>query len=149
MNWQSKTFHQLTLEELFAILKLRSEVFVVEQDCVYQDPDDTDLHSHHLMATADGRLVAYLRVIPAGVESGNEGSIGRLLIAKEHRGKGLGHELIDRGIQLYKEVVGREHPCVIHAQSHLEKFYQGHGFKTISQPFMFEGLMHTIMKLEP
>ena len=148
LNWKSKTFEQLTKEELYAILRMRAEIFVMEQNCVYLDLDNNDQFCYHLMAMDGERLVASMRIVPLGVESETEGSIGRIVVAKDYRGTGLGHELVERGIQLYNEVVGKEHPIVIHAQSQLEKFYSAHGFVATSAPFLFEGLPHTMMLLE-
>ncbi|MCF0197835.1 MAG: GNAT family N-acetyltransferase [Bacteroidaceae bacterium] len=148
MTWTDKSYEELTKDELYAILRLRSEVFVVEQDCVYLDPDDNDRHCRHILGTEEGRLVAYMRIIPLGVESETEGSIGRIIVAADHRNRGLGHELVERGIALYNQMVGKEHPIVIHAQSQLERFYAEHGFVATSSPFLFEGLPHTIMRLE-
>lgn len=148
MNWQTKTYEQLTKEELYALLQMRAEIFIVEQDCVYQDLDYNDQRCTFLMGYDEGRLVASMRVVPLGVESETEGSIGRIVVDKEYRGRGLGHELVDRGIELYNRVVGKEHPIVIHAQSQLEKFYSQHGFIAKTAPFMFEGLLHTIMELK-
>lgn len=147
IKWNYKAYKELTNDELYAILKLRSEVFVVEQNCVYLDLDDEDQRCWHLMGWESGRLVAYLRIIPTGVESETAGSIGRIVLAHDLRGSGLGHELVNRGIALYNELVGKEHPIVIHAQSQLERFYSRHGFVATSKPFMFEGLLHTIMEL--
>lgn len=147
IKWQYKAYNELTTDELYSLLKMRSEIFVVEQDCVYLDLDDKDRYCWHLMGKKDGLLVAYLRIIPVGVEDESSGSIGRITVAKDLRGIGLGHELVERGIGLYNELVGKEHPIVIHAQSQLEKFYAQHHFKAISKPFMFEGLLHTVMEL--
>lgn len=147
IQWHCKTYRELTLDELYAILKLRSEVFVVEQDCVYLDMDDNDQHCWHMMGFNGDRLVAYMRILPVGIEEENAGSIGRIVITPDMRGTGLGHELVDRGIALYNEFVGKEHPIVIHAQSQLERFYRQHGFVATSEPFMFEGRPHTIMEL--
>lgn len=147
IQWICKTYKELSLDELYSILKLRSEVFVVEQDCVYLDLDDKDRYCWHLMAMEDSRLVAYMRIIPLGVEDENAGSIGRVVITPEKRGTGFGHVLVDKGIALYNELVGKSHPIVIHAQSRLERFYTQHGFKATGEPHMFEGLLHTHMKL--
>lgn len=147
IQWKCKTFGELSIDELYAILRLRSEIFVVEQDCVYLDPDGKDRLCWHLMGVEDGRLVAYLRVIPTGVEEDAAGSIGRVVVARDRRGTGLGHELVGRGIALYNELVGKGHPIVIHAQSQLERFYSLHGFRATSRPYMFEGLPHTNMEL--
>jgi len=147
--WISKSWDELTTYDLYDILKLRSEVFVNEQNCTYQDMDDKDQKSLHLMCmTTEGELAAYLRIIPNGVESKTEGSLGRVIVSKSFRGNGIGHKLINRGIELYKHEVGRKYPITIHAQSHLEKFYAKHNFVATSDPFMYEGLMHTLMKLE-
>lgn len=148
IHWKSKTYDELTKDELYAILKMRSEIFVVEQDCVYLDLDDNDRFCTFLMATDCSKLIASMRIVPLGVESETEGSIGRIVVTREYRGTGLGHELVSRGIELYNKVVGKEHPIVIHAQSQLEKFYREHGFVATSEPFMFEGLPHTMMTLE-
>ena len=147
MDWKIRTYDELTKEELYAILQMRSDIFVVEQDCVYQDLDYHDQRCTFLMGFDGGRLVASMRVVPLGVESATEGSIGRIVVARDYRGRGLGHELVSRGIALYNEVVGKEHPIVIHAQSQLERFYAQHGFVATTEPFMFEGLPHTIMEL--
>lgn len=147
INWQTKHYDELTKEELYAILQLRSEVFIVEQNCVYLDLDRKDFDCWHILGKDDDRLVAYMRVIPVGIESDTEGSIGRIVIDKAYRGKGFGHELVNRGLALYEDKVGKRHPIIIHAQSQLESFYAQHGFKTISEPYMFEGLLHTNMIL--
>lgn len=147
MNWICKTYKELSLDELYAILKLRSEIFVVEQNCVYLDNDDKDRHCWHLMGLDGNRLAAYMRIIPVGIEEDDAGSIGRIVVAHDLRGTGLGHELVNRGIAYYNELVGKEHPLVIHAQSRLEHFYEHHGFKATSEPYMFEGLLHTNMVL--
>ncbi|MCC8175154.1 MAG: GNAT family N-acetyltransferase [Bacteroidales bacterium] len=145
IEWDYKTYDELTKEELYAILRLRAEIFIVEQNCVYLDLDGNDRNCWHLMGRDGSRLVAYMRIVPLGVESDTEGSIGRIVVAKDKRGTGLGHELVDRGIELYNRLVGAEHPIFIHAQSQLEKFYNRHGFVAVSDPYMFEGLPHTNM----
>lgn len=148
IEWQCKTYEELTTDELYAILKIRSEIFVVEQDCVYLDMDDKDRYCWHLMGLKAGRLVAYMRIIPVGIEDETHGSIGRITVVKDLRGTGLGHEIVERGIDLYNKFVGKEHPIIIHAQSQLEKFYGYYHFRAISKPFMFEGRPHTIMELK-
>lgn len=148
IQWQSRTYDELTKDQLYAILQMRAQIFVVEQDCVYQDLDFNDQRCVFLLGYDQERLVASMRVVPLGVESETEGSIGRIVVAKDYRGRGLGHELVVRGIELYNKVVGKEYPIVIHAQSQLEKFYGEHGFVAKTAPFMFEGLLHTIMELQ-
>lgn len=148
IHWIYKTYEELSLDELYSILKLRSEVFVVEQNCVYLDLDDKDRLCWHLMGMDGNRLVTYMRIFPTGVEEDLAGSIGRIIVVPDLRGTGLGHILVDKGIALYNELVGKTHPIIIHAQSQLERFYSHHGFKATSEPYMFEGLLHTNMILE-
>ncbi|MCF0207239.1 MAG: GNAT family N-acetyltransferase [Bacteroidales bacterium] len=144
-DWQIKTFSQLTIDELYAVLRLRSEIFVMEQNCVYLDLDGKDQKSCHILCYDDGKLVAYMRLLPVGVESETMGSLGRVVVAKEYRGRGLGHQLVDKGLEAYCDFVGKDVPIIIHAQSQLEKFYGEHGFVCVSERYLFEGLMHTNM----
>src|SRR5512138_1543819 len=98
INWEIKKFQELTLEQLYAILKLRSEVFVVEQNCVYHDPDGKDQYAWHLMGTEDGELIAYTRIFPASITY-DEPSIGRVVTSPSKRKGGLGRELMERSIE--------------------------------------------------
>src|SRR5689334_2252161 len=97
INWEIKKFDELTLAQLYVILQLRSEVFVVEQNCVYHDPDGKDQYAWHLMGTENGSLIAYTRIFPASI-SYDEPSIGRVVTSPSKRKEGLGRELMERSI---------------------------------------------------
>lgn len=145
INWITKTYDELSKEELYEILRLWSEVFIVEQNCVYQDLDGRDQDCWHLMGREGDCLAAYLRVLPKGLEKEGFGSLGRVVLAADQRGTGLGHELFAEGLRLYDEKVGADVPLLIHAQSYLENFYAQHGFMATSESHMFEGRPHTFM----
>lgn len=146
IEWQWKKFIDLTGDELYEILKLRQQVFAVEQLCIYQDIDDLDKSAWHLMAwnTADSTtLVAYLRIVFPTYKY-NEPSIGRVLTAESTRGTGLGKKLMKTAMsQLEKEYPGQA--VRISAQQHLEKFYSGYGFKKVSEPYDEDGIAHIEM----
>lgn len=140
MRWHDKAFDELTLRELYAIIALRERVFVVEQTCPYQDADGHDPTARHLWAEAPGGAIhAYLRVVPAG-EKFAEVSLGRIIVAPEARGTGLGRELVRRGLDIVGAV-----PCRIGAQAHLERFYGELGFVRASEPFDEDGIPHIEM----
>jgi ElaA protein len=138
--WHTRAFDELTVRELYAILALRSRVFVVEQACAYLDTDDADQVCQHLWATRGDELVAYLRIVPAGVKFA-EVSIGRVIVAPSARGTGLGRTLMERGIA----TVGAGIPIRIGAQAHLEKFYGELGFVRASDVYDEDGIPHVEM----
>ena len=147
MNWQWVSFEELSREELYEVLKVRQTVFVVEQNCAYQDADDLDPVSWHLMgwheSTSGRKLVAYLRVVFPGKKY-PEPSIGRVLTMASVRGAGLGQELMCEAISR----TVREYPqqsIRISAQHYLEKFYSGLGFETVSDPYDEDGIPHIEM----
>jgi ElaA protein len=143
--WRCVGFSELTASELYAILAARSEVFVVEQDCVYQDMDDHDQSALHLLGKDDAQLAAYLRLLPPG-EKYPEASLGRVLTRAPWRGTGLGKLLVAEGIarchQLFPDV-----PIRISAQAHLENFYGAFGFLVVSAPYDEDGIPHIEMLL--
>jgi ElaA protein len=143
MRWIDRSFAQLTVPELYAIIALRERVFVVEQNCPYQDADGADPVSHHLWADVDGAIHAYLRIVPAGVKY-TEVSIGRVITAPEARGTGLGKTLMQRGLALAGAV-----PVRISAQAHLEKFYVDLGFVRTSDVYDEDGIPHIEMLRAP
>ncbi len=147
MNWIYKSFDELSTLELYAILQLRSEVFVVEQNCAYQDIDDKDLKSYHLMAFDGGVLVAYSRLLPPGL-SFEEASIGRVITAPRHRGKGAGMALIEKAIEAAHLTFGIK-PIKIGAQLYLKKFYERFGFVQTSAMYLEDGIEHIEMALTP
>jgi ElaA protein len=144
MKWTLKAFRELSPDELYAILRLRSEVFVVEQTCVFQDMDNKDQNSHHLMGwNDDGSLVAYTRLIPAGVAY-EIPSIGRVVTSPAARGGGLGRILMERSIDEANRLFG-PHPVKIGAQLYLKKFYSSLGFQQTSDVYMEDGIEHIEM----
>ncbi len=136
-----KTFEQLNTMELYEIYKLRSEVFVVEQNCIYQDIDETDLASVHLMYYQDQKLIGYLRVIPAGITFDTV-SIGRVISQK--RRCGIGTELVADGIQVAKDYFKAD-TITIEAQVYAKKLYENLGFVQVSEPFLEDGIPHIKM----
>ena len=136
-----KAFSELTVDELYGLLRVRSEVFVVEQDCVYQDMDGDDQASIHLWLTEGDKLVALCRVCPAGTHM-DEISIGRV-ITTEH-GKGYGMRIIREGIAAAREYFGAK-VIDIEAQEYAKGFYEQVGFRQSSAPFMLDGIPHIKM----
>lgn len=143
MEWTIKTFQELTVDELYAILQLRTDVFVVEQECPYPEVDGRDQECYHLCATEEGALVAYARILPPGL-SFEEAAIGRVIVAKSHRGKGLGYPLIEKAMAFIQEELGQSR-IKISAQAHLEHFYKQCGFQTVSEVYLEDGIPHQDM----
>ena len=139
-----KTFDQLTTSELYELLRIRSEVFVVEQDCVYQDVDNNDQTAIHIWLTKDGKTVAMCRICPEGTKLAST-SIGRVITTE--RGKGYGMLIMKIAINSVMERIPAADHIEIEAQLTKQKFYERLGFIATSEPFMMEGLMHLEMKL--
>ncbi|MET0572715.1 MAG: GNAT family N-acetyltransferase [Pedobacter agri] len=138
-----KSFTQLSPEELYQIMKLRIEVFIIEQECFYQDADDKDQHCHHLMLWNGENLVAYARLVPAGL-SFTEVSIGRVITSAEVRGTGTGKILMKSAIAECKTLFG-DVPIRIGAQTYAKAFYSGLGFEDTKIEFMEDGIPHLEM----
>lgn len=143
MEFKIKTFDELSNEELYSILRLRSEIFVVEQNCVYQDMDNKDLKAFHLMAIDEGQIVAYLRILNKGV-SYKEISIGRVVVKKEYRRRKLGLEIINRAIDYIKNIM-RENEIRISAQVYAKNLYKKAGFKEVSEEYLEDDIPHVEM----
>lgn len=143
MDWQFKPFTDLTGQQLYAVLQLRSEVFVVEQTCVFQDIDGADEAAFHLTAFADTRLLAYARCFAATVKY-PEASIGRVVLHSSQRGTGLGHQLMRRAIDGVIRQWGVQ-PIRIGAQARLVAFYQQHNFDPVGELYMEDGIAHVEM----
>ena len=137
--WHERAFDALTTRELYAIVCLRERVFVVEQACVYQDADGLDLVARHLWAERAGELAAYLRILPPGAKFA-EASIGRVIVAPELRGTGLGRTLMARGL-----AAAGPGPIRLSAQAHLERFYAELGFARTSEVYDEDGIPHLDM----
>ena len=145
LHWVLKKFEELTPEELYAILQLRNEVFVVEQNCVYQDADNKDQKSFHFMGWDNTTLVAYTRIIPQGI-SYTEASIGRVVTNPKYRGTGAGKQLMERSINNTLELFN----CTaikIGAQLYLKKFYEDLGFVQCSGHYLEDNIPHIEMLL--
>ena len=146
LDWSLKAFDELSPRELYEVLRLRSEVFVVEQDCPYLDADGKDLvpGARHLLGRdAQGELAAYLRLLPAGV-SYDEASFGRVVTSPRHRGQGLGDEMVQVALQRMAELWPGQ-PVRIGAQAHLTGYYGKHGFVVDSDEYDEDGIPHREM----
>ncbi|AGH37683.1 Acetyltransferase [Bibersteinia trehalosi USDA-ARS-USMARC-188] len=140
MQWHAKTFAELSSLELFEIYYARTAVFVVEQNCAYQEVDNNDLQAVHFFAKNANNLTAYCRLIPSddGVH------IGRVLVAKENRGSGLARELVQKAMD-YCSTHFPNQPIHAQAQSYLQAFYEGFGFKAVSEVYLEDGIPHLDM----
>lgn len=145
MQLHIKKFTQLTNIELYEIGKLRSEVFVVEQNCPYLDLDGKDYECIHLFTVKNDNFSSYLRILPAGL-SYNTPSIGRVLVKKEYRGQGLSKDNLYSAIEYIFEIM-KEDKITIGAQKYLEFFYSSFGFKRISPDYDEDGILHLDMEL--
>lgn len=143
MEWQIKEFNQLSLQELYTILTLRTDVFVVEQACPYPEVDGKDPDCLHLLGMDGEDLVAYLRILPAGL-SYEEVSIGRVVIKPSHRGRGLGRPMLEAAIH-HITTDWKEEKIKIGAQAYLEPFYQSLGFEPVSEVYLEDGIPHLDM----
>ena len=138
-----KSFPTLTPNELYAFMRLRSEVFVVEQNCVFLDADNKDIYCHHLMLFDHKQLIAYARLVPPGI-SYNEMSIGRVVTAKEARNKGAARQLMQLAVEYCRKIFG-DGPIRIGAQYYLEKFYSEIGFTATGDVYDEDGIEHIEM----
>lgn len=143
MVWIVKTFEELTTTELYALLRLRSEVFVVEQTCAFQDMDDTDQLAVHVMGYIDNELVAYTRLFGPGIKY-EYASIGRVVTSQKVRGSGAGRQLMEYSIAIVEERFGKA-PIKIGAQQYLQKFYTSLGFEKSSEMYMEDAIPHIEM----
>jgi len=144
LEWRTDAFAELSSAGLYAILRERSRVFVVEQDCVYCDLDGLDAGSHHLQGLSPaGELAAYARLLPPGL-SYPEASVGRVITSPEFRGAGHGRELLRRAIAECERLFGPG-PLQIGAQRYLEGWYGEFGFKTVGEPYLEDGIPHLHM----
>lgn len=144
IEWKIKRFEALSIEELYQLLKLRSEVFVVEQNCVYLDIDDKDQKALHLFGLVDGKMAAYARLFKRNDYFENA-SIGRVVTHTDFRAKKIGHELMQQAVQAVQEYFG-EKQITISAQLYLKKFYESHGFTQTSEMYLEDDIPHIEMK---
>lgn len=146
INWNCKHHTELSTQELYAILRLRAEVFVVEQQCVYLDVDGQDLlgDTCHLMAWREQQLVAYLRLLDPVQHDGNV-VIGRVVTAPSARGQGIGHDLMVQAL----DHAGRKwpgQPIYLSAQAHLQGYYGRYGFEPVGEVYLEDGIPHIGMR---
>lgn len=143
MKIEIKTFQELELDELYKILQLRSEVFVVEQDCVYQDIDGKDNKAIHVMGFIGDELVAYTRCFKPGYYF-EEASIGRVIVKSKYRKYGFGHDIIKASIDLIEEQYHTRN-IKLSAQTYLTRFYETHGFVQFGEGYLEDGIPHIAM----
>jgi ElaA protein len=143
LKWKLNYFKELSTEELYTILQLRNEVFVVEQNCVYQDADNKDSISFHLSGWDGGNLVAYCRILPPGV-SYTEASIGRVVSSLQYRNKGYGKQLMNEAI-IHTLAQFECNTIKISAQLYLQKFYEQLGFVKLSDSYLEDNIPHIEM----
>jgi ElaA protein len=138
-----KTFNELTTKELYDVLQLRAEVFVVEQDCVYQDVDGKDNKAWHVLGYKDKKVVAYTRVFKAG-DYFKEASIGRVVVAKDQRKHKYGYDIMNASINMIHEFLN-ETTIKISAQCYLKRFYNNLGFIETGEEYLEDGIPHMAM----
>lgn len=144
ISWQTKAFKDLTVDEFFEIIQLRTEIFVVEQNCPYQEVDEKDRKSFHLFGkTSNGQIIAVSRILPPGV-SYQEISIGRVALKKEARGKGIADEMMKETFKFIESRFGKQ-AVRISAQHYLLNFYNKHGFTPIGEIYLEDNIPHVEM----
>lgn len=147
ITWETKHFNNLTIIEYWEILHLRTEIFVVEQNCAYQEVDEKDKASFHLFGKAEnGKVIAVSRIVPKGV-SYDEISIGRVAIKKEFRGKGIADEMMLATFKFIEKELGYQ-AIRISAQQYLTSFYGKHNFKQIGEMYLEDDIPHIEMLRE-
>ena len=144
IQFKIKPFNELSTTELYEILQLRSEVFVVEQNCVYQDIDGKDQKAIHVLGYYEGVLATYSRLFKPN-EYFNDSSIGRVIVKESHRDKKLGHDLMKASIDAVKDLFN-ETNITISAQLYLQKFYESHGFVTVGESYLEDDIPHIEMR---
>ena len=144
INWSFKKFDDLTSHELYSVLQLRNEVFVVEQNGVFQDADNKDQDSHHLMGWDNETLVAYSRIVPSGIAYDSFPSIGRVVTSPKMRRTGIGKTLMRQSIEELQKLLGKN-SIKLGAQLYLKKFYESFGFVQSSEVYIEDGIPHIEM----
>lgn len=141
LKWEIYSWDNLTTENLYKILKLRAEVFVVEQNCAYLDPDDNDRKAKHLLLFTKNKLIGYSRIFIHLSQS----NIGRVVVSKTHRKQNIGKKLMEKSISL----IPKNHPIHISAQEHLRIFYEKLNFNQSGEGYLEDGIPHIPMLLSP
>ena len=143
MKIKIKTFNELSLEELYQVLQLRSEVFVVEQDCVYQDIDGKDQKAVHVLGFKNKELIAYTRCFDKG-NYFKEASIGRVIVKQNERKYNYGHDILQASIKVIESRFNT-FKIKLSAQQYLTRFYESHGFKKTGEGYLEDGILHIAM----
>ena len=148
LNWNWYTFENLSVHRLYQLLRLRAEVFVVEQDCVYQDLDNRDQDALHLLAEDnEGNVHACVRLIAPDVAYQGHSAIGRVVTSSSLRGQGQGRPLMLKAIEKAQAIYA-DTPIKLSGQQHLCAFYESVGFKATGEPYLEDGIPHLAMVLE-
>lgn len=143
MQWvHTSNLQEMSAIDLYQILKLRQDVFIIEQGCIYPDIDNLDPNSEHIYLKNDQEVIAYSRIVPAGKKFDHP-SIGRIVTNKAFRRKGYGREIVQRSLTILKERGVKT--VMIEAQNHLQKFYKSLGFQKIGEPYEVDGILHIKM----
>ncbi len=141
---QVKSFQELSLEEFHDIIALRIQIFIIEQDCPYQEVDGKDKIAYHLFfKNKKNEVIAVTRILPQGI-SYDEVAIGRVVVHENYRGTGLGNQLMSDSMKFVKEKFG-DVPVRLSAQKHLEKYYGNHGFESTGKEYLEDGIPHVEM----
>ncbi len=144
IKYTLKSFSDLTPQELYDVLKLRQDVFIIEQDCIYPDCDNFDQEGMHLMGYENDQIATYLRILGPGMTYKKYVSLGRVITAPDFRKRGLSYTLIQIAID-YLQQKYPSYEIKISAQSHLEKMYEAKGFKKCGNPYLEDGIPHIPM----
>ncbi len=144
LTWHFKEFNDLTASELYEIFHLRVEVFMLEQNCLYNEVDGKDPKCSHLWCTMEGKIIAYCRIVPPGISYEEFPSIGRVVSNPEFRHLKLGHKLMRNSIEIIENHFHTSQ-IKISAQSYLKNFYEKYGFKQVSDEYLEDGLPHMEM----
>ena len=143
MNIKVKTYSELTIDELYQLLRLRSEVFVVEQDCVYQDIDGNDQSALHIIGVKNNAIIAYARAFKPG-DYFKEASIGRVVVSKDFRRYKYGYDIMNASIRAVKDYF-KSNTIKVSAQCYLKTFYNNLGFKEVGEDYLEDGIPHIAM----
>ena len=141
ISFKVKKFNDLTIDELYEVLRLRAEVFVVEQDCVYQDVDNKDQKALHVLGVKNDVIVAYTRIFGVNDYFKDYASIGRVVVKSSERKYGYGHHLMKESVEAVHTSF-KTKSIKISAQCYLEKFYNSHNFKRVGEEYLEDGIPH-------
>jgi ElaA protein len=142
-KWEIRRFNALSVSEMYSVLQLRSEVFVIEQNCVYQDIDGKDEKAIHLLGKIEGEIVAYARLFKPG-DYFDAASIGRVVVKQRFRNRNLGHDLMREAVAALAAI--SETAITISAQLYLKKFYESHGFVAVGAQYLEDDIPHIEMR---